>query len=136
MDIGDLVITNHQIRRYLYLILALSFAAGVWAGKQAEAPKYDPTEVEQLRLEVAQRDAQLAQTRAQMACRDLPQQGQFQQALAALNAEATKVREAHKWPDSVQFNPDSLKFYMGAPVPPQQQQPTVQPAPKVEPTKP
>jgi hypothetical protein len=68
------------------------------------SPKYVPTEVQSLRLQNKQKDAQLAQMRLQQAG------AQFQQALADLTAESVKVKTENHWPDAVQFNPDTLAF--------------------------
>jgi len=78
---------------------------------QSPAPvKYEPTEVEQLRLQLAAKDAQIAQIQFQNA------QYVFQQAIARLHAEADKVKAEHKWPAEVQFKQETLTF--AAPAPP------------------
>jgi len=89
--------------------LSLWGALGLRAEAQAPTPpssvKYEPTEVERLRLEVKQKDAQLAQVQLQRA------QQAFQQSLALLDEEAGKVKVAHPdWPKGVQFSPDTLTF--------------------------
>lgn len=68
------------------------------------ATKYEPTELQRLKLQVLQRDAQLAQVQLQRA------QQAFQGALAALDAEAGEVKKSNKWPAEVQFSPDTLTF--------------------------
>ena len=80
-------------------------AAFVWGQATAPAPpKYEPTEIQRLRLEVKQRDAKLAQ-------RDLADaQARFQAAVAALMAEGDAVRAANGWPKDVALNPDTLAF--------------------------
>jgi hypothetical protein len=70
----------------------------------AAPSKYQPTEVQALKLQVLQRDAQLAQIQLQRA------QQAFQGALAALDAEAGKVKTENGWPKDVQFSPDTLTF--------------------------
>lgn len=70
----------------------------------AQQTKYEPTEVQLLRLQVKQKDAQLAQVQLQRA------QQAFQGALAALDAEAGAVKKANNWPADVQFSPDTLTF--------------------------
>jgi len=92
-----------------YLAVGFLLASGVFAG-QAVAPKYSPTEVQTLRLQVKQRDAQIAQKDAQLA------QEHFQSVLAALQAEAEKVRVENKWPETVKFDPNSLNFTETVPV--------------------
>lgn len=68
------------------------------------ASKFEPTEVQRLKLQVAQKDAQLAQVQLQRA------QVAFQAALAELDAEAGRVKAANGWPSTVQFSPDTLTF--------------------------
>jgi hypothetical protein len=64
----------------------------------AQAPaKYAPSEVQLLKLQVRQKDAQLAQVAAQ-------------QAYTALLSEAAAVKRENKWDDKVIFNPESLTF--------------------------
>jgi len=70
----------------------------------AAASKYQPTEVQALKLQVAQRDAQLAQIQLQRA------QAAFQGALAKLDELAGQVKLENKWPAEVQFSPDTLQF--------------------------
>jgi len=90
-----------------------------------EKPKYSPTEVQGLRLKVAQQAAQLAQRELQLACSE-PQQ-KFQKAIGDLNAEADKVKMENGWPEEVGFNPDTLVF--SVPPPPPAPKPTEKPAP-------
>jgi GAF domain-containing protein len=65
---------------------------------------YQPTEVQALRLKVAQQAAQLAQAQLREA------QANFQSTLAALTAAGEKVRAENKWPEDVVLNLDSLQF--------------------------
>lgn len=91
--------------------------AGAFVLAQAPLPaasKYKPTEIQQLKLEVAQKDAQLAQVQLQRA------QQVFQSALAKLDDVAGQVKRENGWPEGVQFSPDSLTFIA----------PPEQPAPK------
>ena len=70
----------------------------------ATLPPYEPSEVQALRLQVKQRDAQIAQIAFQQA------QVQFQQALAELNREADRIKTENKWPKDLVFKPETLKF--------------------------
>lgn len=70
----------------------------------AAASKYVPSELQLLRLQVKQRDAQLAQ----IALRDA--QRNMQVALQALSEESERVKADNKWPATVQFNFDSMTF--------------------------
>jgi predicted lipid-binding transport protein (Tim44 family) len=91
------------VNRLAFFVLLLSIAAALFA--QAPPPKkYQPTEVESLRLQVKQKDAQLASYQAQQA------QQAAQKAYADLMAEADKVKEAEHWPANVQFDPSQLSF--------------------------
>src|SRR6266404_7794961 len=98
--------TDSQMK--IALSLTLLFSATLLA--QTPPAKYEPTEVEQLRLQLAAKDAQIAQIQFQNA------QYVFQQAIARLHAEADKVKAEHKWPAEVQFKPETLTF--AAPAPP------------------
>lgn len=72
--------------------------------QEAKKPKYQPTELQTLRLQLAQQQAQLAQKDMFIAQQNL------QAALAALKAESDKVKQANNWDASVIFNPDTLMF--------------------------
>ncbi len=92
--------------RYVVAVAALYISVTL----RADEPKaYKPTEIQSLRLQVRQKDAQLAQANLQVA------QQQFQAALANLTAEAEKVKLEQKWPADTQFSPNDLSF--SAPVP-------------------
>jgi hypothetical protein len=109
----------------LLLITIVNIGIGVrllHAQSPPPPPAYHPTEVQSLRLKVAQQAAQLAQVQLREA------QQQFQQAMSSLSAEADKVKQENKWPEDVQFNLDSLQFTKVA-------KPIAQPAPKKEPSK-
>ena len=94
--------TNQQLRRAFYLIAAMLIASGV-LGQTAD--KWKPTEVESLRLQVAQKDAVIAQQALTQA------QSNFQAALDRLHAEAERVRVENKWPDTVKFNDQTVSFF-------------------------
>lgn len=86
-----------------YLAFGLLITSEI-LGAQATAPKYTPTEVQSLRLQVKQRDAQIAQ-------RDMvAAQEKFQNFLAVLQSEGDKVRLENKWPDTVKFDLNTLGF--------------------------
>lgn len=63
-----------------------------------------------LRLEVKQRDVQLAYVG-------------YMQAIAALNAEAEKIKTENGWPEGVTFKGDTLRFQAPDLVPPQTEKP-------------
>lgn len=87
------------------IALTLIGAAGRAQSPATAAPAtYRPTEIQALKLQVLQKDAQLAQVQLQRA------QQAFQGALAALDAEAGAVKKANNWPADVQFSPDTLTF--------------------------
>jgi hypothetical protein len=85
-----------------YLVMGLLVTAGVVMG--ADAPKYNPSEVQTLRLQVKQKDAQLAQLDMQAATE------RFQVALNGLQQAGEAVRVENKWPDTVKFDPNTLSF--------------------------
>jgi hypothetical protein len=93
---------------------------GPVACQTAKTPTYEPTEVQSLRL-------QLDQMRAREAL------VQFQQLAAALNKDADAVKTENKWPATVIFNPDTLKFSPPL-TPPPTPAPKLPPPPGVPPT--
>jgi hypothetical protein len=104
------------MRRIVEVILACtlgflgSWSAGLILEAQTVQSKppapsvYVPSEVQLLRLQVKQRDALLAQQEL------LRAQAQYQNALAALNAEADKVKLDNKWPATLTFDPGTVTF--------------------------
>lgn len=99
-------------------------AAGLAQSPPAPPPataKYVPTELQALRLQVAQKDAQLAQVQLQRA------QQAFQGALAKLDEIAGQVKLENHWAADVQFSPDTLTFEA-----PKLPAPTPTPAPTPE----
>ena len=79
------------------------------AGKAAE--KFEPSEVQKLKLENAQLRAGIAQ-------RDLTAaQKAWNEAAAALNAEAAAIKKENGWPDDLAFDFQSLKFTPAPPKP-------------------
>lgn len=69
-----------------------------------EVKEYKPTEVQLLRLQVKQKDAQMAQLRFQAA------QQAFQSSINDLQIEASKIKEQNQWDKGTIFNADSLTF--------------------------
>lgn len=92
----------------------LLFAAAAILHAQ-DKPKYQPSEVQQLQLQLAQAEAKLAQSQMNAACGDTP--GKFNQALLSLQAAAKKVAQDNKWPATLQFSDDTLTFTDPAPPP-------------------
>lgn len=78
-----------------------------------EKKEHKPTEVQLLRLQVKQKDAQMAQVRFQVA------QQAFQASVNELQAEANKVKEQNGWAKETEFNADTLAF-LEAPKAPKQ----------------
>jgi len=87
------------VKKTSCLILALLFSSGVLAQKT-----YSPTEVQALRLQVKQKDAQLLQVALQQA------QQNYQNGIRALADESNKVKKENKWPDSVLMSFNTLEF--------------------------
>jgi hypothetical protein len=102
------------MRVKLIITLVIVFAGLVLAlfGQTPAPVTYKPTEIQTLRLQLAQRDAQLAQKDLQEA------QTRFQQALVNLTNEANKVKADNKWPADVQFSPNDLTFSAPPPLQP------------------
>lgn len=102
----DLIIRRVTTVLFVLLILALAVF-----GQQppAQAPpatpsKYLPSDVQSLRLQVKQKDAQLAQMAFNVA------QQQLRQAFVDLQAESERIKAENKWPKEAQFDPNSLTF--------------------------
>lgn len=99
-------------------VLMFAFATGYYAFSQEAKPpaasKYTPTEVQSLRLQLAQSHAINAQQQQQTACGNgiTPgtYAGQFSAALSSLNEEAAKVKKEQGWPETVEFNQATLAF--------------------------
>jgi Tfp pilus assembly protein PilO len=80
------------------LLLGVGFALVIRA--QLNKPKvYEPTEVQNLRLQLRQKDAQIALQR-------------FQATVQDMNTEAEKIKKENSWPADLKFNGDTLKFEM------------------------
>ena len=82
------------------LIIILSYA--VYG--QEKVKEYKPTEVQSLRLQVMQRDAQLLQAQLQNV------QRQFQEKVSELMSTANKFKLENGWPPETTFDPDKLTF--------------------------
>lgn len=88
----------------IVILLALVMVAFAPAQAPATSAKYTPTEVQALRLKVAQQAAQIAQRDLQDA------QTRFQTALASLREEGERVKAESKWPKDVVFDWGTLTF--------------------------
>lgn len=81
--------------------------------------KYEPTEIEKLRLQVDQKDAIIAFQKMQAIQKQYQdQQGIYSNAVAKLSQTANDIRKAHGWSDKVTFNMQTLTFEPPAPAPP------------------
>jgi hypothetical protein len=119
---------NRLIRHLLFIIAAtltfcLFYVAGQAMGQVGPpvavqpAPTgaqstYQPTEVQHLKLEVAQAHAQLAQ-RDYMAA-----QKAYQDSMQALQAASDQVKKENGWPETTIFNYDQLTYSAPPPPPP------------------
>ena len=94
----------------LYAVLGtLLIGAMVLYGQ--EKPKYQPTEVQSLRLQVRQKDALLAKERLEaLQAAVQTQQKTFQDALKALTDESDVVKKEQGWPKETVFEPNNLTF--------------------------
>jgi len=95
------------MKKSIYAILIGSLLGILFAFllAAAQAPsKYQPSEVQSLRLQLALKNAQLAQRDAADA------QQRFQNSLNDLRTEGEKVRTENKWPDTVKFDPSTMTF--------------------------
>lgn len=96
--------TRKQTRALHFLVGILAGVTATLVVGQQPPKKYQPSEVEALRLQVKQKDAQIASYQAQSA------QQAAQRAYADLMTEAEKIKEAEHWPANVTFDPGSLSF--------------------------
>ena len=92
-----------------YLIISILAAAGIISignaiAQEIHKSKFEPTEIQLLRLQVKQKDVQLAQKDYFIA------QQNFNTTVKELNDEAAKVKEENKWPDGLVFNQEKLSF--------------------------
>jgi hypothetical protein len=96
------------------VFLVLIAVVGVAMGQQPQAPagaKVEPTEVQTLKLKVAQKDAIIAQQQSQ----SLHQQAQVadeaaRKTLADLQKLAEDVKKEQGWANDVVFDPNQLTF--------------------------
>jgi len=93
---------------------------------QAAAPGFAPTPNQLTRLQLAQKDAIIAQLLLNQA------EKQRDDANASLNAAGEAVRVENKWPDTVHFNPQTLTYFdmpklTPAPVPAKTPEPAKKP---------
>jgi hypothetical protein len=109
------------VRRAIILSVVaarIMFAQSAAVPKPSEPPKYVPTAVQTLSLQVLQARAQTAQVQMQRV-QDALQSAQknFQDALAALNKAADDIKVENKWPAEVSFSPDQLTYTAPSPKP-------------------
>lgn len=94
-----------RTRKIQVLIIAVALSAELFLLSYAQTTgPFKPTEVQTLKLKVLQQQAQLAQ-------RDmLDAQKRFSDALTGLSTEADKVKKENNWPDTVQFDQNTLTY--------------------------
>lgn len=96
----------------LLVILCLFWAArSINAQEKAKPAEYKLTEIQQLKLQVMQKDAQLLQAQLQQI------QRQFQEKVSELMSTAQKIKLENGWSPDTQFDPDRLVF-SAPPAPP------------------
>ena len=87
------------------LVLFLTCSMELVGIAEDKSKKYEPTEVENLRLQVKQRDAQMAQIYF------VQFQQKYNDAVQELYKECTSVRDHHNWPTTVTCKPEDLTFF-------------------------
>jgi hypothetical protein len=129
------------VRRAIILSVVAARIMFAQAPAAKDPPKYVPTEVQALKLQLLQKDAQLAQLqlqRFQDAIRQSKDNQDLQEglkkAIEALQAEAGKVKETNKWPADVAFHMEDLTFSAPSASPPPT--PPAKPAEPPAPAKP
>jgi len=111
---------KYPIYKFAAIITVALLLACVAVFGQTNPPQtdYKPSEVQMLRLQLAQekaKNAELLLTQAQQ---------QYQAAIGNLSSEGEKIKTENKWPPTVQLNFQTLAF-SAPPKPP----PTAQPTP-------
>src|SRR6266436_1060530 len=90
--------------KIIITLIALLVGMVVAAIGTETSKEYKPTELQQLKLQVRQKDAQLAQVALREA------QSNFQQKVKELMEEGVAIQKANSWPDNVTLNADTLQF--------------------------
>ena len=67
--------------------------------------KYETSEIEHLKLQVKQKDAQIAQIYY------MQSQQKYNDAVQELYKECTSIRDQHNWPATVTCKPEDLTFF-------------------------
>jgi hypothetical protein len=101
--------TSHK---YILLLTILSLlcllAIGLYAQDKA---KYQPTEIQLLKLQNKQKDAVIAkQALDALQAQITNQQKAFQEALKSLNDEAEAIKKENSWPKELTFDPNNVVF--------------------------
>lgn len=91
-----------QIKAMFFLLIP--FICYACFSAATKAPKYQPKEVQALRLKVKQDAAQVAQIALQQA------QDNFNQKIQDLMDESKKVQQENGWPEATKFDPNNLLF--------------------------
>src|SRR5580765_7750139 len=104
-------LNSKDIRTVAYIMLAgviLVILCLFWAARsinaQEKVKEYKLTEVQQLKLQVAQKDALLLKAQIDAL------QTKFQERVTELMSTAQKYKLENGWPPETQFNPDTLTF--------------------------
>lgn len=85
-------------------VCLLAGGAALVSCQNAKAPVYAPNEVQLLKLQVRQKDAQMKRQQLNQA------QQEFNAAYGALMDENNAIKKENKWPDTLLFDPDKLTF--------------------------
>ena len=116
------------------LAVLFAFAAvvlGLAVIVQGQGAPLKPTEEQNMRLQLKQKDAIIAYQQVQMVSAALDRaKEQHQAAFAALNAEADKVKAENKWDLGTIFNPDfneKTPAFTAAPKPAEKPKPEKKP---------
>src|ERR1700720_34429 len=82
----------------ILMIIVMAIVGICIAARADEKKGYDITETQKLRLEVKQKDAQIAQMQMQAA------NNAFQKSIADFNAESKAIQKENGWPDTVHLD--------------------------------
>lgn len=88
--------------RVLLVLLVMGTVSIVALAQTPEKQSYDLSEVQKLRLELKQKEAQMAQQTVSFSQAQSQQaQAQFEQAVAEMNKEIKSIEKENSWPDNL-----------------------------------
>lgn len=106
--VNEVITFSDKLGRNIMLTIALAAlligSAKIVSCQTAKAPEYKPTDMQILRLQLKQAQAQTKKLQLNQA------QAEFNAAYGALMDEANAVKKENKWPTETLVDPDKLLF--------------------------